>query len=193
MEYMARHGTKRSRPAQLVPGTLRVIAARMNYLPPGARDAWETMGDRASAYISRYALGRDYHKLMRARMQKLADRVTAEIGEFRARIFTDSAPVMEVAFGAKAGDIFTRITIVVAGIWIVACALAGYWANNKGDRLSTGAAAGAASSTDLGDSLPSATTTSAGDDTTPAAESTPSGDTATPTTTGTDADAASTQ
>jgi epoxyqueuosine reductase len=103
MEYMARHGMKRSRPAELVPGTLRVIAARMNYLPPAARDAWETVGDGASAYVSRYALGRDYHKIMRGRMQKLADRVAAEIGEFRARIFTDTAPVMEVELAKVSG------------------------------------------------------------------------------------------
>jgi epoxyqueuosine reductase len=103
MEYMERHGTKRSRPGDLVPGTVRVIAARMNYSPPGARDSHEVMKDGSRAFISRYALGRDYHKLMRSRMQKLADRIGQEVGEFRYRVFTDSAPVMEVELAAKAG------------------------------------------------------------------------------------------
>ena len=103
MDYMARHGVKRSRPGELVPGTLRVIAARMNYLPPGVRDSWETLADSSGAYVSRYALGRDYHGVMRRRLQQLADRITAEVGEFRYRAFTDSAPVMEVALAEKAG------------------------------------------------------------------------------------------
>ena len=103
MEYLERHGTKRTRPAELVPGTLRVIAARMNYLPPGARDTGEVLADGSRAFISRYALGRDYHKLMRGRMQRLADRIGQEIGKFRYRVFTDSAPVMEVALAGKAG------------------------------------------------------------------------------------------
>ena len=103
MEYMARHGKKRTRPADLVPGTLRVIAARMNYSPPSVRDSHEVMKDSTRAFISRYALGRDYHKLMRARMQQLADRIGKEVGEFRYRVFTDSAPVMEVELAGKAG------------------------------------------------------------------------------------------
>jgi len=103
MDYMARHGTKRTRPGDLVPGTLRVIAARMNYSPSGARDSHEVMKDGTRAFISRYALGRDYHKLMRARMQKLADRIEQEVGAFRYRVFTDSAPVMEVELAGKAG------------------------------------------------------------------------------------------
>jgi epoxyqueuosine reductase len=103
MDYMERHGTKRSRPGALVPGTLRVIAARMNYSPPGARDSHEVMKEGSRAFISRYALGRDYHKLMRARMQKLADRIGQEVGEFHYRVFTDSAPVMEVELAGKAG------------------------------------------------------------------------------------------
>ncbi|WP_124962414.1 tRNA epoxyqueuosine(34) reductase QueG [Sulfurisoma sediminicola] len=98
MDYMATHGTKRSRPAELVPGTRAVIAARMNYRPPVAPAASAEV-----AAISRYALGRDYHKLLRARLQKLADRIVAEVGEFGYRVFTDSAPVMEVALAAKAG------------------------------------------------------------------------------------------
>jgi len=103
MEYLERHGTKRSRPAELIPGTLRVIAARMNYTPPGARDTAKVLKDSSRAFISRYALGRDYHKLMRSRMQKLADKIGDEVGEFRYRVFTDSAPVMEVELAGKAG------------------------------------------------------------------------------------------
>lgn len=103
MDYMARHGAKRSRPAELLPGTLRVIAARMNYAPPAARDSWEVMQDGRLAFISRYALGRDYHKVLRRRLQQLADRITRAVGEFRYRAFTDSAPVMEVELAVKAG------------------------------------------------------------------------------------------
>jgi epoxyqueuosine reductase len=103
MDYMARHGVKRSRPAELVPGTLRVITARMDYLPPGARDSWDVLRDPASAYFSRYALGRDYHKVLRRRLQQLADRITSELGDFNFRAFTDSAPVMEVELARKAG------------------------------------------------------------------------------------------
>jgi epoxyqueuosine reductase len=103
MDYMARHGTKRTRPADLIPGTLRVIAARLNYTPPGARDSHEVMQDGTRAFISRYALGRDYHKLMRGRMQQLAGRIGKEVSDFRYRVFTDSAPVMEVELAGKAG------------------------------------------------------------------------------------------
>jgi len=103
MDYMKRHGTKRSRPADLVPGTLRVIAARMNYLPAAARDGWEVLRDGSRAYVSRYAVGRDYHKVMRARMQKLAHRISAATGDFRYRVFTDSAPVMEVELAKVSG------------------------------------------------------------------------------------------
>jgi epoxyqueuosine reductase len=102
MDYMARHGVTRARPAELVPGTVRVISARMNYLPD-ARDSAAILGDPERAYISRYALGRDYHKVMRRRLQRLADRISAEVGVFRYRAFTDSAPVMEVALAQKAG------------------------------------------------------------------------------------------
>jgi epoxyqueuosine reductase len=103
MDYMARHGTARARPAELVPGTVRVITARMNYWPTDAADP-DTMlaaGDRA--YIARYALGRDYHKVLRQRLQQLADRLAVEVGPFGYRVFTDSAPVLEVALAAKAG------------------------------------------------------------------------------------------
>jgi epoxyqueuosine reductase len=103
MDYMAKHGVKRARPQALVPGTVRVISVRMDYLPPDAQDSWAVMHDPALAFISRYALGRDYHKVMRQRLQQLASRIEAEIGAFSYRVFTDSAPVMEVALAAKAG------------------------------------------------------------------------------------------
>ncbi len=103
MDYMAKHGVKRSRPHELVPGTLRVIAARMNYLPAGAAESWSVIESPSQAYISRYALGRDYHKVMRRRLARLAERIEAAIGEFAYRAFTDSAPVMEVELAQKAG------------------------------------------------------------------------------------------
>jgi epoxyqueuosine reductase len=103
MDYMAKHGVKRARPAELAPGTLRVISVRMNYSPPRARPSWDVIGDGAKAFLSRYALGRDYHKVLRRRLQQLADRITAEVGDFRYRAFTDSAPVMEVELAQKAG------------------------------------------------------------------------------------------
>ena len=103
MNYMAKHGSKRAQPAQLLPGTLRVISARLDYQAPQARDSWEVMHDPESAFISRYALGRDYHKLMRQRLQQLADRMTESIGPFQHRVYTDSAPVMEVELAQLAG------------------------------------------------------------------------------------------
>ncbi|MFO1306192.1 MAG: tRNA epoxyqueuosine(34) reductase QueG [Burkholderiales bacterium] len=102
MAYMARHGTARSRPDELVPGTLRVISARMNYRPDGA-DPGAVLADPARAYVARYALGRDYHKVMRARLVRLVDRIADEVGTFGYRVFTDSGPVLEVALAAKAG------------------------------------------------------------------------------------------
>ena len=102
LEYIARHGTKRARPAELVPGTVRVITARMNYLPQAA-DAERVLGQPTVAYLARYAVGRDYHKVLRARLQRLADRIGDEIGDFGYRVFTDSAPVMEVELAARAG------------------------------------------------------------------------------------------
>jgi epoxyqueuosine reductase len=102
MRWMAEHGDKRSRPADLVPGTLRVISVGLDY----GRDpdkAWATLEDGERAYIARYALGRDYHKLMRNRLQKLADRVAEEIGPFGFRVFVDSAPVLERALARNAG------------------------------------------------------------------------------------------
>jgi epoxyqueuosine reductase len=103
MEYMQRHGTRRSRPAELVPGTVRVISLRMDYWPGAARGATDVMQDPVLAYLSRYALGRDYHKLIRKRLQQLADRISAQVGEFGYRAFTDSAPVLEKALAQNAG------------------------------------------------------------------------------------------
>jgi epoxyqueuosine reductase len=103
MHYMAAHGTRRSRPAELVPGTLRVISARMDYWPAAAAGAEAVLGDARLAYVSRYALGRDYHKLLRRRLQQLAERIEQAIGTFRYRVFTDSAPVLEKALAEKAG------------------------------------------------------------------------------------------
>ena len=103
MDYMAKHGTKRSRPAELLPGTLRVISLRMDCMPPNARDSWQVLADSERAFISRYALGRDYHKVMRNRLAKLADKIRAEAAGFDGRVFTDSAPVLEVELARKAG------------------------------------------------------------------------------------------
>ncbi len=103
MDYMAKHGVKRARPAELVPGTLRVIAARMDYSPPRAAPSWQVLGDAGKAFVSRYALGRDYHKVLRRRLQRLAERIEAAVGAFSYRVFTDSAPVMEVELAGMAG------------------------------------------------------------------------------------------
>jgi epoxyqueuosine reductase len=103
MAYMSRHGVKRSRPAQLLPGTVSCVSVRMNYWPEDAADAEATLADRSVAYISRYALGRDYHKLMRARLQQLCDRIGQVVGPFGYRVFTDSAPVLEKALARNAG------------------------------------------------------------------------------------------
>ena len=103
MAYMARHGVRRSRPAELVPGTVRVISARLDYLPPGAAEPWRVLNDPALGYLSRYALGRDYHKLLRQRLQRLAGCIAATVGPFGHRVFTDSAPVLEKALAEKAG------------------------------------------------------------------------------------------
>ncbi len=103
MEYMAKHGTKRSRPAELEPGTVSVISARLDYLPGNGDDPEAILADPQKAYISRYALGRDYHKVLRNRMQKLATRIEQAIGTFGYRVFTDSAPVLEKALAEKAG------------------------------------------------------------------------------------------
>jgi epoxyqueuosine reductase len=103
MEWMARHGSKRSRPDELLPGTLRVISVGLDYGRRDDTEAWETLATPERAYVARYALGRDYHKLMRGRLQKLADRIAAEIGPFGHRVFVDSAPVLERALARNAG------------------------------------------------------------------------------------------
>ena len=103
MEYMARHGTKRSRPADLVPGTIRIVSGRMDYQPAAAADADAVLGDPSKAFISRYALGRDYHKLIRARLRRLAGRIEKVTGSFGYRSFVDSAPVLERAIARNAG------------------------------------------------------------------------------------------
>ncbi|MGE3104279.1 MAG: tRNA epoxyqueuosine(34) reductase QueG [Lysobacterales bacterium] len=103
MDYMARHGSKRSRPAELLPGTLAVISVRMDYLPPDSAAMQAILDDGRLGYVSRYALGRDYHKLLRPRLQKLAERISSEVGAFGYRAFTDSAPVLEKALARNAG------------------------------------------------------------------------------------------
>ena len=108
MNYMAAHGTRRARPAELVPGTLRVISVRMDYLPRDAEIDWRDQeenrqSDPRSAVVSVYARGRDYHKILRSRLQQLAEKMSAEIGHFSFRVFTDSAPVMEVELAQNAG------------------------------------------------------------------------------------------
>jgi len=103
MDYMARHGGLRSRPADLVPGTLRVLSCRMDYLADVPGPVEEELQDPSAAYIARYARGRDYHKVMRGRLQKLCERIAAEVGPFGHRAFADSAPVMEVELAVRAG------------------------------------------------------------------------------------------
>ena len=103
MDYMARHGTKRSRPAELLPGTQRIISVRMDYQPAPSAPADEVLADTGLAYVSRYALGRDYHKLMRNRLQNLANKIASDIGDFGYRAYVDSAPVLEKAIAQKAG------------------------------------------------------------------------------------------
>jgi epoxyqueuosine reductase len=108
MHYMQRHGPKRARPAELVPGTVSVISARLDYLPRHSAEGWQAiewqrLGDADRAQVSIYARGRDYHKVLRARLQTLADRLAAEVGPIGARVFTDSAPVLEVELAARSG------------------------------------------------------------------------------------------
>jgi len=102
MHWMAQHGDKRSRPAELLPGTVRVLSVGMDY-GREPEEAWENLRAQERAYVARYALGRDYHKLMRQRLQRLADRVANEIGPFGFRVFVDSAPVLERALARNAG------------------------------------------------------------------------------------------
>ena len=102
MHYMARHGTRRSRPAELTPGTLRVISARMDYWPNDAADAWQVLQDPQLGYVSRYALGRDYHKVLRQSLQRLAEQIAARIPH-AYRVFVDSGPVLEKPLARDAG------------------------------------------------------------------------------------------
>jgi epoxyqueuosine reductase len=121
MDYMHRHGPKRSRPEQLVPGTVRVISARMDYFPEAQDAAAALLDDASKAYISRYALGRDYHKVLRGRLRNLAAKISARIGEFGFRVFVDSAPVLEKAIAEKAGlgwiGKHTNLINAKAGSW----------------------------------------------------------------------------
>lgn len=103
MEWMARHGSLRARPQELLPGTVRVISVGLDYGHKDDAEAWATLNDGERAYVARYALGRDYHKLMRNRLQKLAERIGSEIGPFGYRVFVDSAPVLERALARNAG------------------------------------------------------------------------------------------
>ena len=103
MEYMARHADLRAHPGKLVEGTLRIISVRMDYGEADPDKAWANLRDAERAYVSRYALGRDYHKLIRSRLQKLATRLAERIGPFGYRAFTDSAPVLEKALARKSG------------------------------------------------------------------------------------------
>ncbi|MDI9240352.1 tRNA epoxyqueuosine(34) reductase QueG [Lysobacter sp. LF1] len=102
MDWMARHGELRARPQELHPGTIRVISVGLDYGRDGD-EAWATLDDAERAYVARYALGRDYHKLMRQRLQRLADRIAEDFGAFGHRVFVDSAPVLERALARNAG------------------------------------------------------------------------------------------
>lgn len=121
MQFMVKHGRKRTIPAELVPGTVRIVSVRMDYFPPEIEHAQAQLEKPDGAYVSRYALGRDYHKLMRARLQQLADRITARIGAFGYRVFVDSAPVMEKPIAEKAGlgwiGKHTNLINTQAGSW----------------------------------------------------------------------------
>lgn len=103
MGYMEKHGTRRSRPADLEMGTLRVISVRMDYFPAEVANAQMILDNQKKAYVSRYALGRDYHKLLRKRLQKLADKIQRVTGDFGYRVFVDSAPVLEKALARNSG------------------------------------------------------------------------------------------
>jgi epoxyqueuosine reductase len=103
LHYMERFGAQRARPAELKPGTLRVISVRLDYYPSTAADPGEVLEDATLGYVSRYALGRDYHRLMRNRLQDLAEALTAKLGAFGHRVFVDSGPVMEKPLARNAG------------------------------------------------------------------------------------------
>ena len=103
LDYMERHGSRRSRPDELISGTIRIISARMDYYPPDSRSISKVLDDSVTAFVSRYATGRDYHKLMRKRLARLALRIQDEIGAFSYRAFADSAPVLEKPIAQRAG------------------------------------------------------------------------------------------
>jgi len=103
MDYMFKHGSKRDHPEQLVEETCRVISVRMDYMPPDCELSDAVLANPEMGFISRYALGRDYHKVMRKRLQKLVDKINSQIGEFGHRVFVDSAPVLEKALAEKSG------------------------------------------------------------------------------------------
>ena len=121
MRYMAAHGTRRSRPPALLPGTMRVISARMDYYPDGAARAQTVLSRPELGYVARYALGRDYHKLIRKRLEGLAQQITQAVGSHRYRVFTDSAPVLEKALAEHAGlgwiGKHTNLLHETAGSW----------------------------------------------------------------------------
>jgi len=118
---MARHGSMRGRPAELVRGTLRVVSVRMDYLPEPRERLLAAVNDPVTAFVSRYSLGRDYHKVLRRRLQRLAERIRGEIGDFRHRVFVDSAPVLEKPLAEKAGlgwiGKHTNLIDTKAGSW----------------------------------------------------------------------------
>mgnify|MGYP000299394825 CR=1 FL=1 len=133
MEYMARHGLKRARPAELVPGTVRVITARMDYLPRQTPQGWQAiewhrLGQPARANVSLYARGRDYHKVLRARLQQLADLLAEAIGPLGHRVFCDSAPVLEVELAQRSGLALHR-----AGAGIMSHSVFLQWQMGRGD------------------------------------------------------------
>ena len=103
LHYMKKHGLKRTRPSELIPGTVRVISVRMDYFPPNSKQIGEALTDSAAAYVSRYATGRDYHKLIRKRLEQLAQKINYQVGPFNYRAFADSAPVLEKPLAQKAG------------------------------------------------------------------------------------------
>jgi epoxyqueuosine reductase len=121
MRYMARHGTRRARPGELVPGTVSVICVRMDYRPPEDRNPDTLLDHPELGYVSRYALGRDYHKVLRTRLHDLADRIARAVGPFGYRAFVDSAPVLEKALARNAGlgwiGKHTNLLNTTAGSW----------------------------------------------------------------------------
>jgi len=123
MDYMERHGNRRSRPAELIADTCSVISARMDYLPMDEATARAVLDADDLGYIARYALGRDYHKILRRRLQKLVDRITEAVGPFGHRAFVDSAPVLEKPLAEKAGlgwiGKHTNIINKEAGSWFL--------------------------------------------------------------------------